>query len=314
MRFIHFRRLLPSVAASAVFLSVLVPMSHAYGDPMYTLTRSAVYSVASPVPGMLEPRNVVIDTSSGRVNVRFALDGRPVFFDEVDNTVTERWLALSLPSRQSYLQRVAASIEEVVGRGTEVFVQASGRYYTCSVAGCDPARLTYLGLRLAPYDRSLTWYGAAPESSTAPMVQIQPDWPVSPDAFGVPASARGPLAVRIMSPIDGGSVSGAVPITGVRTGVQRPDQHLFIFIHPQDGSTNWWAHPDELRTDAGEWQVTVKFDGPPPGTVSELIVGVIGDESQEKLLRQLRVAPENPLPNGLPADLQQLARLYLVKA
>jgi hypothetical protein len=117
-----------------------------------------------------------------------------------------------------------------------------------------------------------------------------------------------------MSPIDGGSVSGAVPITGVRTGVQRPDQHLFIFIHPQDGSTNWWAHPDELRTDAGEWQVTVKFDGPPPGTVSELIVGVIGDESQEKLLRQLRVAPENPLPNGLPADLQQLARLYLVKA
>jgi hypothetical protein len=39
-------------------------------------------------------------------------------------------------------------------------------------------------------------------------------------------------------------VSGAVPITGVRTGVQRPDQNLWIFIHPQDGSTKRWAHPD----------------------------------------------------------------------
>jgi hypothetical protein len=257
---------------------------------------------------MLSSRYVEISASGIGVSLTFTLDGHPRFFDEVDNTVISRWEEVGLPVQQRYLIQVAAAVDRTLLRPDYVVVvQAGGWYYDCSPYGCDSANLTYLGLRLLGHNA--TWYGATPSSASALSTPAAQGWPVPAMAFGTAA----PLTVRILDPIDGDSVGRAVPISGTRTGTQSSNQHLWIFVHPEDGSSNWWAHPDEVNANTGEWQVTINFNGPPAGMRSDVRVGVIGEDSQRTLLRHLRFAPTDPLDAGLPVDFHELARMSMTK-
>jgi hypothetical protein len=105
-------------------------------------------------------------------------------------------------------------------------------------------------------------------------------------AAAVPTPAK--LAIHIDRPSDGATVGSAVPIIGTRTGTLEANQHLWIFVHPEDGSTNWWPHPDELKADTGDWQVTIDLSGAPSRMVSEVRVGAVGEVSQQAILSHLR--------------------------
>lgn len=295
-------RLLATLAASMLALSAMCPPVHAQVAPdgIYRLTTEAIYSVASPVPGMLGSRHLDISTSAGGVAVTLTLDGHPGFFDEVDNTVIESWQAFSLPAQQRYLLQVASTVDRALARpGYEVVVQASGHHYQCSFYECHADAVAYLRLRL--FNHRATWFGQPTDVAQGSSVSTALD-------------IQSPLTVRILDPGDGATVDSAVPISGTRTGAQAANQHVWIFVRPDDGSGNWWAHPDEVKDDTGEWQVTINFNGPPSGMRSELRVGAIGEESQQTILRHLRVAPSDPLEAGLPPDFHELDRISIVKA
>jgi hypothetical protein len=304
------QQLLTPLAAAIVALATMVVPAQAQVIPpgLYQNAVEAVYRVPSPVPGMLDTRRVDISVVTGQISVTFSLDGRPAYFDEVDNSLIETWQALTFASRQSYLLQVANSIGRAISSpSSAIVVQAGGRYYQCSVYGCNSSYLEYLGLRLA--NQRVSWYGPTSPAYQVPL-NVAADWPVATGTFGMLA----PLTLRVLAPADGELVGDAVPVIGTRAGTLRTDQHIWMFAHPDDGSNNWWAHPDELATDTGQWQVTIKMDGPPPGMQSEVVIGVIGEVSRQALLRHLSLHPEQPLLEGLPVDLRQLAHLSLIKS
>jgi hypothetical protein len=180
--------------------------------------------------------------------------------------------------------------------------------------------LVFAWFYLDPFDRNPRPTPEPTPTQTRP-VQV----PLNPAPTLQPASATPqlaavtttpttiPLAVQIRSPSSGDQVGDRVVITGRRTGLQQPDQHLWLMIHPQ-GDNNWWPHPQELIPDAdGWWEVAVNLGGP-PASRHDLVIGVVDVALHRAIVQHISDEPEEPLRNGLPAGFNRLEHIILVKA
>jgi serine/threonine protein kinase len=150
-----------------------------------------------------------------------------------------------------------------------------------------------------------------PSMTTAP---LQPTATMPPPPTPTEDAQRGPLRVAILSPANGSAVDARPPIVGRKTGLQQPDEHLWIMIHPSGGPDNWWPAKQELVPDRdGNWQVNdIEFGGP-PGTQHELAVGVADAQTNALILNQLRQNPDDPFPGGRPPGFRELARIMVTK-
>ena len=125
---------------------------------------------------------------------------------------------------------------------------------------------------------------------------------------------RGPLAVQIVSPADGAAVPARPPIVGRRTGLQGPDEHLWLLIHPDGGPDNWWPYKGELIADRdGGWQLSDVEIGGPPGSRHVLAIGVVDAAGHDLIQQQIREQQDEPFVGGQPPGFRELARVTVVK-
>jgi serine/threonine-protein kinase len=140
--------------------------------------------------------------------------------------------------------------------------------------------------------------------------------PVFPPAAQPPANTgpRGPLAVVMLSPADGDEVPPRPVIRGQRSGLQGPDEHLWLLVQPQGSNDLWWPYQRELIADAnGVWEVRDAEIGGPVGIRHELLVGMVDAAGHRELVRHVEERPGQPLANGFPAGFRPLARIAIVK-
>jgi serine/threonine protein kinase len=125
---------------------------------------------------------------------------------------------------------------------------------------------------------------------------------------------RGPLNVQFTTPNDGASVPARPPVAGRRTGLQGPDEHLWMLIHPDGGPDNWWPYKRELIADRdGAWRLDDVEIGGPPGSRHVLAVGVVDAATHQQILNQIRDRQDEPFVGGQPPGFQELTRVTVVK-
>jgi hypothetical protein len=161
--------------------------------------------------------------------------------------------------------------------------------------------------------------------SPSPVVEVLPSATPRPSATPTPTTApvtpsptpdprRGPLAVQFQSPADGASVPARPPIIGRRVGLQGPDEHLWMLIHPDGGPDNWWPYKRELIADRdGGWRIDDVEIGGPPGTRHVLAIGVVDAAGHQAILSQIRDHQDEPFVGGQPPGFRELARVTVVK-
>ncbi len=182
------------------------------------------------------------------------------------------------------------------------------------------------------------------QQPTAPPIAVQPTVPPPPQTLVVaapvsrstgspepiPASAppvfapsgqppansgpRGPLAVEMLSPLNGDQVPARPVIRGRRTGLQGPDEHLWLLVQPQGTENLWWPYQRELIADAGGvWEVRDAEIGGAAGTRHDFLVGVVDAAGHRELVRQVEERPGQPLASGFPAGFRPLTRIGVTK-
>jgi hypothetical protein len=129
-----------------------------------------------------------------------------------------------------------------------------------------------------------------------------------------PDPRRGPLAVRFASPVDGAAVPARPPIVGRRTGLQGPDEHLWMLIHPDGGPDNWWPYKQELIADRdGGWRIEDVEIGGPVGSRHVLAIGVVDAATHQAILTQISERQDEPFVGGQPRGFRELARVTVTK-
>jgi eukaryotic-like serine/threonine-protein kinase len=175
---------------------------------------------------------------------------------------------------------------------------------------------------VAPTSAGSPTAGAVGGPTTGPPAAASPaaqaDTPANPPPTRPPATAdltSGPLTVQILTPADGERVPARPPVRGVRTGLQGPDEHLWILFHPQGQNDFWWPYKRELIAERdGTWEVDDVEIGGPPGTRHDLVIGVASAAGHRAIVDQIRNRPDEPFEQGLPPGFRPLARVTVVKA
>ena len=125
---------------------------------------------------------------------------------------------------------------------------------------------------------------------------------------------RGPLAAQFISPADGAPVPARPPIVGRRTGLQGPDEHLWMLIHPDGGPDNWWPYKQELIADRdGAWRIDDIEIGGPAGSRHVLAVGVADAATHQAILTQIKERQDEPFVGGQPPGFRELTRVTVTK-
>ncbi|MGE3270626.1 MAG: protein kinase [Chloroflexota bacterium] len=152
-----------------------------------------------------------------------------------------------------------------------------------------------------------------PTPTPAPaLTPTSTETPASPTL--TPDPRRGPLAVAFISPTDGEAVPARPPVVGRRTGLQDPDEHLWMLIHPVGGPDNWWPYKGELIAGRdGTWQLDDVEIGGPPGSQHVLAVGVVDAATHDMLQQQIRDRQDEPFVGGQPPGFQELTRVTVTK-
>ena len=164
---------------------------------------------------------------------------------------------------------------------------------------------------------------AAASPATSPEIVVFPTNTPRPPPTPTPPSPptatpdprRGPLAVQILSPANGEAVTAHPTIAGLRSGLQGPDEHLWLLIHPRGaGPENWWPLKRELIADRdGRWQVDDLEIAGPPGSMHDLAVGVVDAAGNQRILDQIQNHQDEPFSDGQPPGFRELARITVVK-
>jgi len=130
-----------------------------------------------------------------------------------------------------------------------------------------------------------------------------------------PDLRRGPLAVQIISPANGEAVPARPTIAGLKTGLQGPDDHLWLLIHPRGaGPDNWWPLKRELIADRdGRWEVNDLEIAGSSGSMHDLAVGVVDEDGNQHILDQIQNHQDEPFTGGQPPGFRELARITVVK-
>jgi serine/threonine protein kinase len=149
----------------------------------------------------------------------------------------------------------------------------------------------------------------APSPSATPAPTVEPVTPTP-----IPDPRRGPLAVQFLTPVDGASVPARPVITGRRTGLQGPDQHLWMLIHPDGGPDNWWPYKREIIADRdGAFRIEDVEIGGAAGTRHVLAIGVVDEAGHQAILKQIQEHQDEPFPAGEPPGFHELARVTVSK-
>lgn len=120
--------------------------------------------------------------------------------------------------------------------------------------------------------------------------------------------------VRFTSPTDGASVPTRPIVEGRKSGLQQPDEHLWLLLHPDGGPDNWWPYKSEILTDRdGAWRVTDLEIGGPPGSRHILVIGVTDAATHQMILDQIRAKQDEPFVGGQPPGFRELHRVTVVK-
>ncbi|MFN8636597.1 MAG: hypothetical protein U0893_22335 [Chloroflexota bacterium] len=129
-----------------------------------------------------------------------------------------------------------------------------------------------------------------------------------------PDPAQVPLFVGFIQPVNGDRVSARPDIKGVRRGLQGPDEHVWLLIHPQGPTDLWWTHQREIIADRdGGWEIADLEIGGPAGLQHELVIGVVDADGHQRIVDQVVKRPGQPF-NGLPPGFRTLTKITVVKA
>jgi hypothetical protein len=159
----------------------------------------------------------------------------------------------------------------------------------------------------------------SPTTVTSPTAVAPPTATVPPTATLAPPTAttdprRGPLTVQFVSPADGATVPARPPIVGRRTGLQGPDEHLWMLIHPDGGPDNWWPYKQELIADRdGGWRIDDVEIGGPAGSRHVLAIGVADAATHQAILTQIKERQDEPFVGGQPPGFRELTRVTVTK-
>jgi serine/threonine-protein kinase len=175
---------------------------------------------------------------------------------------------------------------------------------------------------VAPASAGSPAAGAGAGPTVAPSIAASPAaqavTPPAPPPTRPPPTAdltSGPLTVQILTPADGERVPARPPVRGLRTGLQGPDEHLWILFHPQGDNDFWWPYKRELIAERdGTWEIDDIEIGGPPGTRHDLVIGVASAAGHRAIVDQIRNRPDEPFEQGLPPGFRPLARITVVKA
>jgi serine/threonine protein kinase len=168
---------------------------------------------------------------------------------------------------------------------------------------------------------------ASPPASPPPALEVLPSITPAPSPSAVPTPTvepvaptptadprRGPLAVQFLTPVDGASVPARPVISGRRSGLQGPDQHLWMLIHPDGGPDNWWPYKRELIADRdGSFRIEDVEIGGATGTKHVLAIGVVDAAGNQAILKQIQEHQDEPFPGGQPPGFHELARVTVSK-
>jgi hypothetical protein len=120
--------------------------------------------------------------------------------------------------------------------------------------------------------------------------------------------------VQFTTPVDGSSVPARPPIVVQRTGLQGPDDHLWMLIHPDGGPDNWWPYKRELIADRdGTVRIEDVEIGGPPGSQHVLAVGVADASTHQAIVTQIRERRDEPFVGGQPQGFRELVRVTVTK-
>jgi serine/threonine-protein kinase len=154
---------------------------------------------------------------------------------------------------------------------------------------------------------------ASPTALTLPTPTAPPTATPQPPT-ATPDPRRGPLAVQFSSPADGATVPARPPIAGRRTGLQGPDEHLWMLIHPDGGPDNWWPYKQELIADRdGAWRIDDVEIGGPAGSRHVLAIGVADASTHQAILAQIKEHQDEPFVGGQPQGFRELTRVTVTK-
>ena len=155
---------------------------------------------------------------------------------------------------------------------------------------------------------------AGSPTTISPPTATTPPTPTSQPPTATPDPRRGPLAVQFVSPADGAAVPARPPIVGRRTGLQGPDEHLWMLIHPVGGPDNWWPYKQELIADRdGAWRIDDVEIGGPAGSRHVLAIGVADASTHQAILAQIREHQDEPFVGGQPQGFRELTRVTVTK-
>jgi serine/threonine-protein kinase len=190
-----------------------------------------------------------------------------------------------------------------------------------TLAGGGPAASPSTGTTTVPVAIGSPSPGL-PTPSPSPIVVVFPSHTPRPAASpttvvlptATPDPKRGPLSVVFLTPANGEAVPARPIISGQRTGLQGPDDHLWLLLHPRGGPENWWPLKHELIADRdGRWQVDDLEIGGPPGSEHDLAVGVVDAQGNQVILDQISQHTDDPFVGGQPPGFRELARVTVVK-
>lgn len=166
----------------------------------------------------------------------------------------------------------------------------------------------------APEDAAPPPASPSPETQPPTPIPTAPPTPTVPAPTVTPDPRRGPLSVQIVSPTNGAAVPARPQIAGRRTGLQGPDDHLWLMLHPDGGPDNWWPYKGEIIVDReGGFKIEDLEIGGAAGTRHVLVLGVADAVTHQAIQAQIRDHQDEPFVGGLPNGFRELARVTVVK-